>query len=138
MPTYTSLLFDIEDWVADGEDYVTIKRKVEAADLPKEDQLKLLTRIDDFIVQRELYEDARRQSLLQMMLGGTIFLMGFMFWYGVPNTGIGQKLLFIAALVSGLYIFRKGWLKFKLPPRHFDTMQEQKNKFDRYRTKSNK
>ncbi|MFK7936116.1 MAG: hypothetical protein AB8G22_21560 [Saprospiraceae bacterium] len=133
--SYSKYLTQIEEWVNDGEDYLAIKRKLTVSELPEADQIKLLSRVDDFIVQREHYENQRNQAIAQMILGMTILLTGLLFWIYVTQTGKGQRILFGMALVGGAYILKRGYDKFRQPPRQFSVMQEKKNIFDRYRTK---
>lgn len=135
--TYATYLSLVEDWVNNGDDYSSIKQNLAQSKLSESDQLKLLSRADDFIVQREHYENQQSQALAQMILGATILLTGFLFWYFVTQTGTGQRLLFGIALVGGAFILKRGYDKYRQPPRYHAVMQDKKNIFDRYRTKEN-
>lgn len=99
----------------EGKDYETILSTIPITSLPKEQQLKLLSLIDDFIVQYNLASQVKNKNLMTILLGLVALFMGiFILILGYIRE---DNQLLLGGMVSliGLYVIKNAYEAYKQP-----------------------
>lgn len=99
----------------EGKDYETILKAIPINALSEQQQKKLRSLIDDFIVQYNLASQVKAKNLMKMMLGLVALLVGiFILTLGYIR---GDNQLLLGGIVSliGLYVIKNTYEEYKKP-----------------------
>lgn len=127
------LLDQCKEWVSDGKDYDWIKAQLEQERaLSPEDRKHLLKKVDELIVQFQLWENRRSNHLNRILIGLVLFALGLAITLSTYFEGLVYTYLAYVAMLSGAYLMWVGYKKYQEPIPMSSYKRIKKRQFKRF------
>ncbi len=105
---YKALIFE-------GKDYEFIKRELERESLTKDESVQMLIELDEWIAHYQMALQERSKTIQQMILGGSLVLLGILIYSFSLSILKTQYLFAWGAILTGAWIFKEGYKAYKIP-----------------------
>ena len=105
--------------VYEGKEYHEIKDELTRLSLDHQTIEKVLDEVDQYIVDFQLASQEKGNILNQMIIGGVLFIIGAGITGYTYAIGNRQYILAYGAILSGAWIFKEAYKKYKLPIEDF-------------------
>lgn len=129
----TEILDRCREMAFAGKDYLDIKKYIDSLNLDLEAANTILLKADEFLVKYQLYQQFHIRSIIGMMAGGLLVLLGLSVnFFTTEKTALYYTFTYVPMLI-GARIFYKSLNNFRLSPEDMpDENAVKKGKFDRY------
>ena len=129
---YDAILEKALERVLDGEEFDDIKPEVQRAGLTKEEENKVLERVDELIYHRELDEQRRSKALGQMLMGGVLLAFPLLIAFLAYDPGNRITYLWYGAALLGAWQLKEGYKAYRLPFEPPENFGYHRKKFQRF------
>jgi len=129
----TEILDRCREMAFAGKDYLDVKKYVNSLKIEQEAANTILIKADEFLVTYQRYQQFHIRSMIFMMAGVLLILVGILANFLSTKDTIGYYTFTFVPIIIGARILLTGYKNFRLSP---EDMQEEgvvkKGKFDRY------
>lgn len=116
----------------EGKEYDEIKRSLDLQSLSDEERNKILSLIDDFIVQYKLASQIKAKNQTQLLLGIIVIVIGIFILLFTFFRSESDYLIGGITTIVGLYLTKKSYDKYKAPIDIQPIIPEKDSVFRRY------